>query len=129
MRIYGARQTQRSALLFYGSWLVSFHASFGQFRSFFFFILFISRHFVPKKGKKIIFIFLITFGRVYSFSLSAVFVFFGFAFLFTVACSVELRSYGGLARRGTLSTFVPGASSQRNGRSGLRLRGNNYLRW
>ena len=60
-----------------------------------------------KKGKKIIFIFLITFGRVYSFSLSAVFVFFGFAFLFTVACSVELRSYGGLARRGTLSTFVP----------------------
>jgi hypothetical protein len=36
-----------------------------------------------------------------------VFVFFGFAFLFSVACSVELRSYGGLARRGTLSTFVP----------------------
>ena len=52
MRIYGARQTKRSALLFYGSWLVSFHVSFGQFRSFFFFILFISRHFVQKKGKE-----------------------------------------------------------------------------
>ena len=30
-----------------------------------------------------------------------------FLIFFFVACSVELRSYGGLARRGTLSTFVP----------------------
>ena len=29
------------------------------------------------------------------------------SYFFFVACSVELRSYGGLARRGTLSTFVP----------------------
>ena len=60
-----------------------------------------------KKGKKIIFIFLITFSWVYSFSVVSSVCILWLRLLFAVACSVELRSYGGLARRGTLSTFVP----------------------
>ena len=77
----------------------------------FFFLLYfiyLSFRFAPrKKGKKIIFIFLITFGWVYSFSVVSSVCILWLRLLFAVACSVELRSYGGLARRGTLSTFVP----------------------
>ena len=62
-----------------------------------------------KKGKKIIFFYFSNYFRLGVFIFRSRLCLYSLAslFLFAVACSVELRSYGGLARRGTLSTFVP----------------------